>query len=311
MNYLKSHRLWFFFLLPVVLLAWNFATDPDGGAETLVRVQWWSWILIGSGPVYLIRRALIGDQGTRAGDAYREAIKHPVGAGLAFLGFCVLTGLLFLGVAGQAKAATLPPGAVAYLPTLGGEIAAHWPDVPLRSSLAAQVEQETCPGLASRKCWNPRAELKTDREYGFGLGQLTVTARFDNFKTARGLDRSLKGWAWADRYDPARQLRAMILMDRSGFVSLSRFAPDARERLAMAFSAYNGGLGGVLADRRVCGQVPGCDPARWFGHVERHSLKAKVAAHGYGQSFFQINRGYVRAVMVDRRPRYAGYFGEV
>ena len=67
------------------------------------------------------------------------------------------------------------------MPTLATEQRTHWPDVPIRSALAAQVEQETCPSLKSAKCWNPRAELKTSREYGFGLGQLTVTQKFDNF----------------------------------------------------------------------------------------------------------------------------------
>ena len=33
--------------------------------------------------------------------------------------------------------------------------------------------------------------------------------------------------------------------------------------------------------------------------------------NGYGQSFYDINRGYVRAVMFERRRRYAGFFGEV
>ena len=175
--------------------------------------------------------------------------------------------------------------------------------------MAAQVEQETCASLKSAKCWNPRAELKTSREYGFGLGQLTVTSRFDNFKEARKLDVSLRDWAWADRYDPGRQLRTMVLMDKAGFSRLS-FIPDQHERLAMSFAGYNGGVGGVLSDRRVCAATKGCDPNRWFGHVEHTSLKAKTAAQGYGQSFFQINRGYVQNIMVVRRQKYALAMGE-
>lgn len=291
----------------LAIIAWYWLTDPNGGAETLSRVQWLAWIVVVAGPVYLLRRAFHSE--ARSGEAYRRALESPTGAGLVFLGLSLLTGMLFLAFAGRAAAADLPPGAVKYLPVLMAEQQQHWADIQSPSTLAAQVETETCAGLKSPKCWNPYTELKTSREYGFGLGQLTVTPRFDNFKEARKLDVSLRDWKYEDRYDPSRQLRTMVLMDKAGFSRLS-FIQDPRERLAMAFSAYNGGLGGVLADRRLCAQIEGCDPGRWFDNVERHSLKAKTAASGYGKSFFDINRIYVRGVMIERRKRYAGYFGE-
>lgn len=304
---MKNLRLWVLWGAAAAVLGWYYLTDPDGGAETLVRLQWLMWIVVIGGPVYLVRRAFFPE--ARSHLAFSRAMESPTGAGLVFLGLALLTGLLFLAFAGRATAAELPPGAVRYLPLLSIEQQAHWPDAPMPSALAAQVEQETCPSLRSSKCWNPRAELKTSREYGFGLGQLTVTAKFDNFSEARKLDVSLRRWAWQDRYDPSRQLRTMVLMDRSGFARLS-FVSNERERLAMAFSAYNGGLGGVLADRRLCAQIRGCDPGRWFGHVEAHSLKAKRAAQGYGKSFFEINREYVRNVLVVRRGRYSAAMGE-
>lgn len=306
---LRNCRFWTFWVLAAIVLVWYYLTDPDGGIETLSRLQWMVWIFVFSGPVYLLRRALL--DGSRSRDAFRKALEHPVGAGLAFLGMAILTGLLFMAFASRAAADELPPGAVKYLPLLADEQRAHWPDVPLRSALAAQVEQETCPSLKHQKCWNPRTELKTAREYGFGLGQLTVTPKFDNFKEARKLDASLADWRFEDRYDPVRQLRTLVLMDRSANRYLVKLVPDARERLAMSFSAYNGGLGGVLSDRRLCGQKPGCDPAKWFGNVELTSLKAKTKVAGYGKSFFDINREYVRNVMIVRRPRYAPWFGEV
>ena len=46
------------------------------------------------------------------------------------------------------------------------------------------------------------------------------------------------------------------------------------------------------------------DSGKWFGHVEHTSLKAKTAVPGYGKSFFEINREYVRNVMVTRTVRY-------
>lgn len=302
------HRMLTMWAAGVAVVLWYYLTDPNGGAETLARLQWLAWIVVVSGPVYLVRRAFHPEARSRS--AYLKAIQDPVGAGLVFLGLSLLTGLLFLAFSSQARAGDLPLGAIQYLPLLQSEQQTHWPDAPLPSAFAAQVEQETCHSLKSKKCWNPRTELKTDREYGFGLGQLTVTPRFDNFKEARGLDVSLRDWQWEDRYDPARQLRTMVLMDRNGYQRLASLIKDDHERLAMAFSAYNGGMGGVFADRRLCASIEGCDPGRWFDHVERYSLKAKKAAHGYGQSFFEINRGYVQAVMIKRRGRYASYFGD-
>lgn len=305
---MKSMRFWVMWFAAAAIVLWYWATDPDGGAETMMRLQWLAWLCVAAGPVYLLRRAFHDD--ARSGAAYRRALENPTGAGLVFLGLALLTGMLFLAFASRATAAELPPRAVKYLPVLAAEQAANWPDAPLRSAIAAQIEQETCPSLKSAKCWNPRTEMKTSREYGFGLGQLTVTPKFDNFAEARTLHASLRDWKFEDRFDAQRQLRVVVLMDRAAFNRLS-FVGDQRERLAMAFSAYNGGLGGVLQDRRLCASIAGCDPGRWFDHVELHSLKARTKTAGYGQSFYAINRGYVRAVMHERRQRYAGFFGEV
>lgn len=190
-----------------------------------------------------------------------------------------------------------------YLPVLRKEIAIHWPDAPRKAVFGAQVRKETCAGLKSKKCWSPTAELKTDREYGFGLGQLTVTAKFDNFKEAKKLDSTMAAWQWENRYDPSFQLRTLLLMDRGNYNRFS-WATGTTERLAFTIAAYNGGIGGVLSDRTVCKATAGCDPNIWFGHVEHTSKKAKVPVSGYGQSFFQINRGYARDVVLVYPERY-------
>ena len=305
--FFRKHRFWVVVIAALSVVGWYWLTDPDGGAETIARVQWLTWLLVVSGPVYLLRRALM--DGARSLAAYRTAVQSPTGAGLVFLGLCILTAALFLAFASQARANEPPAKALPHLPTLQSEINSHWPDIPLRSATAAQVEQETCPSLTHRKCWNPGAELKTSREYGFGLGQLTVTSRFDNFASARGLHPSLRDWQWQERYDAKRQLRTMVLMDRGNYRRLS-FVKNSHERLAMTLAAYNGGMGGVLSDRRVCASVTGCNPDLWFGNVEHHSLKAKHAAKGYGKSFFEINREYPRNILGFRREHYARWFGE-
>lgn len=199
----------------------------------------------------------------------------------------------------------LPPNAQQYLPVLISEIKQHWPNTPLSSALAAQVEQETCSKLTSPKCWSPHAELKTQREYGFGLGQLTVTSRFNRFEDAKDLDASLKTWQWSQRYDPQMQLRALVLMDKDLF---SRFEGDTLlDQLAFTLSAYNGGESGVRNDKKICAQIEGCDPAKWFDHVEKYSLKQRVKVSGYGQSFYDINRTYVRNILKVRRSKYVAY----
>lgn len=207
-----------------------------------------------------------------------------------------------------ALADSLPSGAILYLPILAEEITARWPDVPSRSALGAQVEQETCITLRHRSCWNPRAELKTAREYGFGLGQLTKTAKFDAWAEVRGMDASLRAWKWENRYDPQLQLRALVVKTRFNFDRLS--GATSHDRLAFSLAAYNGGLGGVLSDQRLCRATVGCDPGRWFGHVERTSRKSRTKWKGYGESAFDINRGYVRAVLMTRRLKYVQALGE-
>lgn len=293
--------------LSAAVIGWFYKTDPDHGADTLLRIQFLSWAFVATLPAYLIGRALGGN--IRTETLIKRAVGFgEVGPAVVLLGHLLLRGMIYVGLLAfcmASHAASPPAAALPLLPLLHAEQITYWPDMPDVPTLGAQVEQETCPSLKSRSCWSPHAELKTAREYGFGLGQITITSAFDNFAAARGLDSSLKGWGYADRYDPARQLRTLVLMDRASYRSL-RLVLDARERLAMTFAAYNGGLGGVNSDRRLCALTEGCDPQVWFGHVERHSLKKRAATQGYGRSFFDINREYVTNIMLVRRARYAG-----
>lgn len=206
---------------------------------------------------------------------------------------------------------TLPAKAPANIPALSEELSAVWPDLRHHAAIAAQVEQESCLSLAHKKCWDPRAELKTDREYGFGFGQITKVwdpdgkVRFDVFEELKRLDAKLKSWKWEDRFDPAMQLRAMAILNRNNYRKLQFPIANEVEKLAFTFAAYNGGFGAVLKDRALCTNQEGCDPSRWFGNVEKYSFKARRVRAGYGKSFFEINREYPVNVLFVRMPKYA------
>jgi hypothetical protein len=212
-----------------------------------------------------------------------------------------------------AAAESVPARAEIYLPTLVGAQRSIWPDAPTPSFLAGQVEQESCITLKHSKCWNPTAQLKTSREWGRGLGQVTTayradgTIRFDKQEELRQQFPSLRGWTTARWADATFQMTAIVEMDKSIYTR-QRDAATPRDRLAFTLSAYNGGEGGVLQDRRLCANTKGCDPTRWAGHVERTSLKNKVASAGYGKSFFEINREYVTNILDVRRHKYEPYF---
>ncbi len=208
----------------------------------------------------------------------------------------------------------VPPGAARYAPVLVETQRRSWPAAPAPWTLGGLVEQESCVTLKSLRCWNPRAELKTSREYGFGFGQITVaynadgTKRFNKFDELKAQYASLQAWRWADRYDPGYQLTAVVEMT----YGLWRRVPPAADtdtQWAFTLSSYNGGIAALLKDRRLCANSAGCDVTRWFGNIETHSVKSRVPQPAYGgQSWFSINRGYVRNVLTIRRAKYRQFW---
>lgn len=301
----KSVRFWVLWVAVLVVGGWYLAGDPSGGLQVTEQLRTLVGVLVAAPVVYALRRAFA--EAVRGKDLAEQIRCGNVAAGLAYLGLCLLTGLLFLAVAPRAFAAPMPPGAVTHLPTLQAEIAARWPGMGMPSMLGALVEQESG--------WRERATLKTSREEGVGLGQFTraYTAdgrlRFDALAEVSRLDPSLAAWTWANRYDPRLQLRAVVVKVRTCHARLARLVRDDYNALAMCDAAYNGGEGGVMSERRLCAQVAGCDPGRWFGHVEHYSTKSRAKWQGYGLSAYDINRTHVRNVMVVRRAKYVPVMG--
>jgi hypothetical protein len=210
--------------------------------------------------------------------------------------------------ADHAVLAALPSNAQVYLPLLRSEATAQWPTNKNLTLLAAQIEQETCLSMKHSKCWSPLAELKTDREWGVGFGQFTKTSKFDTIKELRDRHKDLFGnWSFDNPYQPVYQMRGLVVYMRNINSSIKNTTNDD-ERYAMTLSAYNGGQGGLMKDRMLCNNTPGCDNTKWWGNTESTSFKAKTAVKGYGKSFYTINREYVVQIMKVRYKKYEGAF---
>lgn len=210
----------------------------------------------------------------------------------------------------------IPDRAHQHLHTLYGEVLRFHEDPASIGYFGGLIEHESCLNLRHSRCWSPTSELKTSREQGIGLGQLTRTWRPDGSirfdvvtELANKYRTHLKGLSWTTvKQRPDLQMRAMVLLWEESFRKL-HMVKDIEQRYAMADSAYNGGLGSVLNDRRLCSLKKDCDPQVWFDNVELTSNKSRKVLYA-NRSAFDINRHHVRDVIYTRRPKYDKYFQE-
>ncbi len=213
------------------------------------------------------------------------------------------------------KAPFIPPKAIPLIPVLKDVINEYWPTMPMRSAIAAQIEQESCISLTHKKCWDPRAELKTSREQGVGLGQFTRAwdkqgkLRFDAVQEMVDQNPELKEWGWKNVYDPKLQLTAILIKNRINYSKITWKTDTEQDHLSFMFATYNGGS--TVKDRSLCLSRDGCDPGRWLVEksdkpyaVESFSTKSKVKQKGYGKSFYEISREYPRNILFVRRAKY-------
>lgn len=216
------------------------------------------------------------------------------------------------------KGYAFPTKAIPLLPVLADAARnSGYPPKGFEANLPAQVEQETCASLTHSKCFNSRAELKTDREYGFNLGQVTIaynangTERFNLWKELRKqYPKELAGWTWENRFDPTYGVLAIIMVDKSAYVKVS-FAKTTQDRMEMTHAVYNGGMKDILVGRRLC-LADGGDPTIWLNSATKkglsnYSTKSRTVRPPYGMSFFDINRTYVTNIRYKRVPHYAGF----
>ena len=216
--------------------------------------------------------------------------------------------------AGISPTTYIPPQAFQYFPIIEKETKFYLPGVRASPYMAALLEHESCISLKHSRCWNPTSRLKSAREEGAGLSQLTRAYRTDGslrFDIITDLKRqngeALKELSWANVYQrPDLQIRAAAILIRDNYKKLYVVKrPDYR--LHFTDAAYNGGLGGVLKERQACGLKSNCDPQQWFGHVEHMCLKSKKALYGV-RSACDINRHHVKDVFYTRRSKFEPYF---
>lgn len=302
------YRKAFFIVGCAIVIGALLFTDPDSGISTAMLLLTMVTPLLAVAFAHLARKALHDYPEADARKLFKLAAESPVGAGLALVAISILMSAL-LGLFGRAHAAEVPFPALKYMQPLCSELTRYWPEAPMREYVPGLIEHESCITLTHPRCWSSTSRLKTAREEGAGLGQLTRawsadgSLRFDALAEMRNRHPDLRELDWRTIYQrPDLQMRALILMSRDNFQAL-RAVADPMARLAMADAAYNGGMGGLQKERRACQIAPGCDPGQWFGHVEAHCLKSRAALYA-GRSACDINRHHVTDVMLKRAPKY-------
>lgn len=221
------------------------------------------------------------------------------------------------GIYSQSVDTYIPPKAFEYREIINYELKEHFPNIPYRAYIPALIEKESCQHLKHVKCWSSMSKLKTYREEGGGLGQVTRaynkdgSIRFDALQ--ENIDRHpalLRGISWNNIYSrPDAQIRIITLMLKRSYDLLYEI-DDEYERVAMMDAAYNGGIGGVRKERLACSLIKGCDKDKWFGHIELHCKKSTKPMIGYGnRSICDIHRDHVRSVLRVKMPKYEkGYY---
>lgn len=208
----------------------------------------------------------------------------------------------------------IPPKAYQYKNILLNEIATIFPELPEYNYVPSLIEHESCISLTHSRCWSPTSQLKTEREEGAGLFQITRayysdgTLRFDTLQAMRDRYKDyLRELSWKNVYQrPDLQIRLGILLIKDLYYKLAMIE-DEYERLKFVDSAYNGGLEWTYRERRACSLARNCNENIWFDNVEKYCLKSKKILYGR-RSACDINRDHTKDVFLYRLPKYKKYY---
>lgn len=293
-DYLK--RTWLLFL--VILAGMLIFGDAAQLAVTVYRLSAVALVLLVS-DLMLDCREKWGIFPTLDLDAgITQALSQPLSAAVVFFAAVVfVVSVLFISTANAGALENAQP----YLPQLSGVIETHWPAMPMRYVAAGQVEQESG--------WREHATLKTSRELGRGLVQMTIAynasgkERFNIYRDAARM-KALRGWDWQhDPYNVRNQLTFLILQDRSNFGQVRPFFMNDTEAHKGALVCYNAGSGRWL-QRRSHAKLMGIPPDRWDDGLDRAYGKSETAIL-YGRPLWQAVNEYPR-VIFKRAAKYRG-----
>jgi len=208
----------------------------------------------------------------------------------------------------------IPPQAFKYKEMLKTEIDNYFPNIPEYNYVPSLAEHESCIYLKHPKCWNTFSRLKSPREEGAGIFQITRAYRKDGslrFDSLQGMKNQykeqLKEASWSNIYEkPEIQMRIATLMLNDIYKKLYN-VKSLIQRLKMTDAAYNGGLSDLNKERRLCSLSANCDPGIWDKNVETHCIKSKEVLYGK-RSACDINRFHVKDVFENRLPKYKRYY---
>lgn len=212
--------------------------------------------------------------------------------------------ILILGSCEPVFAITALDRSKPYLPVLSDVIKTYWPAAPGKPIMAGKIEQESS--------WKEKATLKTSREHGRGLGQLTIaynkdgSERFNTYRNAVKM-KALKDWDWqADPYNVRYQLTYSVLTDRSNFVMVRPYSVNDYQAWKCALVCYNAGSGRWLS-RRHNAKARGLSADRWDDGLDQ-AYSAGESKLLYGRPLYVAVNEYPE-VIFSRSQKYRGAFG--
>lgn len=287
----ELRRLWP--LLVVIALALVVFGD---GAQLAVQLYALSMVGLVLIVAHLIRKSLFPY--VDLSFLVNQAKGEPLAAAVVFASIVALIVSLLFATSARAE---VPERAKALLPILSAAVSEHWSNAPLSHIMAGQVEQESS--------WKQQATLKTSRELGRGLVQLTIayksdgSERFNSYRDAVRM-RALAGWDWErDPYNIRYQLTYLVLRDRAEFAGMRPLFSNETETWKASLVCYNAGKGRVLK-RRHFAKAQGLPVDQWDGGLAeaKDPTEAKLL---YGRSLRELVNEYPRKVLT-RAEKYRG-----
>lgn len=172
----------------------------------------------------------------------------------------------------------IPSACLIYVSMVYAIVEKEWPELDPAFIMAQMNQESGCNRFAQSP-------------YAAGLMQFTPG-------TAKDMEKGIcKDLGEAKVFDEKWSITCGIRYMKFLFSKMPEYLPFW-ERIAAAYSAYNGGRGWVNRDNRYCRKFGWCDPSKWFHHVEKtpDPRRAKWA--------IKENRGYPKRIMYKLLLRY-------